>query len=350
MKIVTAGVIAMLLLGVVAVGAEDYEPGPGVLVASVGNAVVVADPLGSWRRDFAAGPVAWLFPAPGGRLFAPDLVGGTTTTIDLRSMTVVERLDGISMPWFGEQPDRYIAVSNELLLMSYPERAILASVPVTIERPWQVDLTANDTYVVVLERDPGGGPTAMTIADLAEGRVVFRHATGGEVLHFGVLPGGVFALADAAALRIRLVRAATLETVAQPDPGGRPVDVVVTDGGRELIAAATTMTGAGRLTRWRIRAGKHGLEATLKDAASLSAPPLRLALSPDGRRVAVATADGIVTVREARSLETVATIELGGEPRDLRWCDPTRKGPALAEWSDQAPPGGLDEHRLEGHQ
>jgi len=30
----------------------------------------------------------------------------------------------------------------------------------------------------------------------------------------------------------------------------------------------------------------------------------------------------------------VATHRLAAAPRDLRWCDPTRPGPVLPEWTD----------------
>lgn len=348
MKTLAAIVLATLLLPSPDPDLRDRKPGPGVLVASVGDAVVVADPTTGAVRRFATGPVAWLFPAPGGRLFAPDLVAGRTTVIDLRAPAVAEELDGVSMPWFGEQPDRYLAVSGQLLLMSYPDRAVLASVPVQIERPWQVELAAEDTYAMVLERDPAGGPTAMTIADLVERRLVSRRPTGGEVVHFAVLPGGLLAFADVTARRVRLVQASTLETVVQIDPGGRPADVVVVDDGEELLTAAATPSGACRVTRWRLRSGKHGVEAVLKKATSLPAAPVRMAVSPDGQRLAVATADGELYLRDASSLAAVATIDLGGAPRDLHWCDPGRTGPALPEWSDRAPSDELDDRRLGG--
>ena len=43
-------------------------------------------------RPLTTGPVAWLFPAPGGVLFAPDLVHGSTAVIDLRTQTAGEPL------------------------------------------------------------------------------------------------------------------------------------------------------------------------------------------------------------------------------------------------------------------
>lgn len=326
--------------------AEAADPEQGVLAASVGDRVVLADPLGRWVRSFDAGPVAWLFPAPGGRLFAPDLVGGRTTVLDLRVPAVAERLDGVTMPWFGESPDRYLAVVGDLLLVSYPDRSVLGTVSAAVRHPWQAALAGGDTYAIVLDRHPEGrGDARLLVADLAEGRLLLDGAVDGDPVAFAMGTAGVLALADAAADRLVLVRLATLDGVAEVALGGRPVDVVPVGGSGDEVAVARLATDAGgEVSRWRVKQAREGV--TLLQVASWKSggPPVRLAASPDGEAVAVALEDGTVTVLHGRDLEPGAVLDVGGAPRDLRWCDPTVPGPKLPLWSDSTP---AEELRLE---
>jgi hypothetical protein len=61
---------------------------------------------------------------------------------------------------------------------------------------------------------------------------------------------------------------------------------------------------------------------------------VRIATSPDTDRVAVALDGGTVVIVDVEHREVVGTIALPGTPRDLRWCDPTREGPMIPEWSE----------------
>ena len=66
----------------------------------------------------------------------------------------------------------------------------------------------------------------------------------------------------------------------------------------------------------------------------LEATPVRVAPSPGGNYVAVALEGGAVTIVDVGERKAIATGALPGTPRDLRWCDPTREGPMVADWSD----------------
>jgi hypothetical protein len=341
-----SAVLASCLLPValLAAGAEERhvaDPVHGVLAASVGDSVVLADPLGRWTHRFDTGPVAWLFPAPGGALFAPDLVGGRTTRIDLRAVEVAERIDAVTMPWFGEVADRYLTVADELLVVSYPDRSIVSRVPEEVRHPWQVVLAGGDTYALVLDRDPaGGGRSELVIADLAEGRTALRRATGGDVIRFALAGAGLVAVVDVAANQLRLARAATLATEAAADLPGRPVDLVTFGEDRDqLVVAVATGQAAGLLMRWKIKESGDGVRLVEATRRALGAPPARIAAAPDGARLAVALADGTVVIHDGRKLEPSTRIGLGGSPRDLKWCDPTLPGPKLPEWSDDAEGG-----------
>jgi len=99
-------VTILMALVSVAVAKDKVSPPYGVLGASVGDEVVLVSPITGHAKPLRTGPVAWLFPAPGGILFAPDLVNGKTTVIDLRSLTVRETIPGVTMPRFGSASDR----------------------------------------------------------------------------------------------------------------------------------------------------------------------------------------------------------------------------------------------------
>jgi len=313
----------------------------GVLAASVGEEVVVADPTSGKTRSFSTGPVAWLFPAPGGILFAPDLVNGKTTVIDLRTLSLREPIPGVTMPRFGPLPDRYLVLSKQLLVMSYPSRALMNSFEIHFENPWQVEVLAENQVLFVLERLPqGGGEVTLTAVNLGEGRVVYRRPLAGDVRHFAVSPAlGLMALAATEAGQVILAEPATLTPVATYLTGGKPVDLVFVDDGSTLAVAVERPDGGGELVIWKIKpTKKKGLERKKEWIVQLNGPPVRMAASPDGLSVAVALNDGRLEIIETDSHALVAAADLGGPPRDVVWCDPSVEGPLLPDWSDDDAP------------
>ena len=108
--------LLVLALGLSAVWAKKESPPVGLVAVSSGDVVVLADPAFGNTRSIQTGPVAWLFPAPGGTLFAPDLVHGKTTVVDLLSMSARDVIDGVTMPHFGSFPDRYVVLGRRLLI------------------------------------------------------------------------------------------------------------------------------------------------------------------------------------------------------------------------------------------
>ena len=66
------------------------------------------------------------------------------------------------MPRFGSLTDRYLVVAKHLLVVSYPERALMNSFDIAFHHPWQVEVVADNTILLVLERFPiGDGETAL---------------------------------------------------------------------------------------------------------------------------------------------------------------------------------------------
>ena len=319
---------------------KEYPP-LGILAASVAEDVILVDPITGTSKSFATGPVAWLFPAPGGVLFAPDLVNSKTTVIDLRTLTVRKPIPGVTMPHFGESADRYLVLSKKLLVISYPERALINTFEIPFENPWQVEVLANNTALVVLERAPDGvGEKRLTAVALPEGRMVYRRPLPGDVRHFSVsIPLGLMALAETSTNAVSAVDPGTLLPVSVFQLTGTPVDLVFADDGSILVVAVARADGDSELAIWKLKMdNKKGLQRKKEWVVPLGAAPVRLAASPDGRHVAVALESGEIQIVELQRLLPTVTVKLGEVPRDVVWCDPTIEGPLLPDWSDDDEP------------
>jgi hypothetical protein len=319
---------------------KEYPP-LGILAASVGENVVLVDPITGASKTFPTGPVAWLFPAPGGVVFAPDLVNSKTTVIDLRTLALRKPIPGVTMPHFGESADRYLVLSKQLLIISYPERALINRFEIQFENPWQVEVLADDTALVVLERAPDGvGEKRMTAIALPEGRVVYRRPLPGDVRHFSVsIPLGLMFLAETSANVVSAVDPATLLPVSVFQLTGTPVDLVGAEDGSTLVVAVARADGDSELSIWKLKMdNKKGLRRKKEWSVPLDAAPVRLAASPDGRHVAVALHGGEILIIDLKSRLPIVTAELADVPRDLVWCDPTLEGPLLPDWSDDDEP------------
>ena len=313
----------------------------GVVAASAGEKVVLVDPQSGAFKEFRTGPVAWLFPAPGGILFAPDLVAGSTTVINVRTQMVQDEMDGITMPHFGDLSDRYLAVSRSMLVMSYPERAVVKRLEAEFRYPWQVEIVGGTTIAFVLDRHPTEpGEVWMTAVKLDEGRTVYRQALAGDVRHFALSEKlGVVALADAENRQVLLVQPATLTPIAGFKVDGRPMDLVFADDGTMLVVVVDGESGGDKIKFWKIKADKkEGLHLAKTWAAALAGRPQRVAVSPDGQHVAVGSEAEMLEVFSVDKHTLVTAVELPDVPRDVVWCDPSVEGPSLPEWSDEKPP------------
>jgi len=332
----------LVLASVLAVGPSALagdEP-PGVLAWSAGDRVGLADPLGRWAEAFETGPVGWLYPAPGGVLFAPDLIDGRTSVLDLRKVAVADRFDGVMVPWFGDLEQRYyVCLPGELLIVSYPDRATIAKIETDVRSPWRFVVAVDDSSALVLDRSPdGSGEVAMAAVDLVSRRQVYRRPLHSDVRHIALSSVlGVLAVADAGASSVALLEPATLSTVSALPVTGAVRDVGFAHDDTTLVAAMGDEARAD-VCAWQLKAGADGLRARRQRCAPLTGSPLRLAVSPDGERVAVATGDGWTSVFGVRRLDVEARIETPPAIRDLVWVDPSRSGPPVPEWSDDRPP------------
>jgi hypothetical protein len=350
MRRVTLRIAALALVPVLgsSLGAAKDRLPIGIVAASAGESVILVDPTTGNSRSIPSGPVAWLFPAPGGLLFAPDLVNSRTTVLDLRTLTPRDSIPGVTMPRFGTLPDRYLVLARQLLVMSYPDRALLNRFEIPFERPWQVAVLADNTVLLVLERSPNGGSEViMTAVNLGEGRLVYRLPLGGDVRHFAIsINLGLMALAQAEGDQVIVVDPATLKPVTALSSEGTPVDLVFAEDGSTLVTAVERSDGGGDLLIWKLKQEKNkGLQKKKEWKVSLLAAPVRLAVSPDGHHVAVGLASGELQIIDLDSREVVATANLRAAPRDVVWCDPSIEGPLLPDWSDDDEPTlGLGGH------
>lgn len=336
-RLVSGIVIAAALLALPGV-AKEAGPPVGLLAASVGDEVILVEPASGDTRRFETGPVGWLFEAPGGVLFAPDLVHGRTTVVDLRMGTVADRFEGVTMPHFGPSADRYAVVAGDVLLVTYPERAVIATVAAGIDRPWQVEMFS-DSALIALERGEEGSGAVLHAVDMVTRQVVYRRPLPGDVRRFALSRSlGLLALADASSPSVPLVAPATLTGVASLAMGGPVRDVAAVEGERPGVAAVAEVGSGGELKVWQIKSSDAELKIKKERGTALPGAPVRVVISPDARHAAVALASGEVIVIGLDRLELERAVPLGGPPRDLVWCDPTRPGPLLPDWSDNAPP------------
>jgi hypothetical protein len=340
--------IAIALMICLPIAAAKDDPPVGIVAASAGNEVVMVDPTTGDSRSVPAGPVAWLFPAPGGILFAPDLVNSRTTVLDLRNLSVRDPIPGVTMPHFGTLSDRYLVLAKQLLVMSYPERALMNRFEISFEHPWQVAVLADNTVLMVLERLPDAGSEAsLTAVNLGEGRLVYRRPLAGDIRHFALsVTLGVMALAEAGGNQVIMVDPATLTPAAVFPIGGKPVDLVFAEDGSILVIAVELPDGGGEVLIWKIdRHKKEGLRKKKEWTVPLATTPLRLAVSPDGRHVAAGLTSGELQIVGLKNRIVIATADLRAAPRDVVWCDPSIEGPLLPDWSDDdAPTLGLGGH------
>jgi len=226
-------------------------------------------------------------------------------------------------------------------LVSYPDRALMNSFDVAFQNPWQVAIIAENSVLLVLERDPAGDAgAAMVAVNLTEGRLVYRRSLKGDVRHFGLSPAlAVVALGDVSGNRVVLTDPATLTTQAAFEVDGSPVDLIFVDGGAILAVAAARPDGDGELILWKIKAEKkHGLVQKKQWRIALAGRPVRIAASPDERSIAVGLEDGRLEIVDVESKTVVQTVVLPAVPRDVVWCDPSVVGPLLPEWTDDDPP------------
>lgn len=329
--------VALLLPGLLPGGEVVLT---GLIAASVGETVVLLDPGTGATVPLPSGPVGWLYPAPGGVLFAPDLVHGRTTVVDLVQRAVREVITGVTMPVFGEQADRYLTVAGgEVMVLSYPERARQSRFEIGVEHPWQLLLSVDETSLLVLDRWPDGSRGASLVAvDLLGRQVVYRRRLEGNPVRMALSNRlGVLAIADAAEGRVCLVSPREgMPLECWPVPG-EPRDLAFVGKGEELLVAVATPAGAGSLFEWRLKPGEESWRRDGR-ALPLAAAPLRLAVDPTGGFVAVGLATGGVQLVDFPRQVDLGTVPLTGAPRDVVWCDPARPGPFLPEWSDRKSP------------
>ncbi len=319
-----------MVVAVLAAGAlTAAEPPAGRLAASCGEAVVLVNPADGRTGEVAAGPVGWLYPAPGGVLFAPDLVHGRTTVISLAAMAATSRLEGVTMPRFARDVrDRYVVVvPGKVLVASYPDRAVVAQLRLPLARPWRAAQTPEGSLLVVLDRGGPGRGAAVVGVDLWQARVTAAVPLPGDPADVALLEDPLL-VAVAAGGAVTLRDPGTLAEVSRL-PGDGAVALAALPRGTLAVAA----DGPPRLELWRARERRGGLDTRRRRRVELPAPPVRLAASPDGAWLAVALASGELVVVDARRLRAVRTVRLPAAPRDLVWADPAAPGPDLPEWS-----------------
>ena len=306
----------------------------GILALSSGNEVVLIQPgSDSEVVSLETGPVGFLFPAPGGVLFAPDVVNDRTNVIDIKAARTGELISGVTMPHFGPWADRYLVVAGALTMVSYPERSLIFRMDGSFDRPWQVQLGPEGTTVLILERTPSGkGGTTISAVDLGNRRVIYTKHFDHDLEHFFIAPGvGLLAVVDRSAGDIALLNSKTLGEMRRLTVPNGATDVVVLKGGRQLVASGAD----GLLMRWDLKAKDDGLEIKADDPIDVAGRTTRLVVGPEGRLLAAATDEGFLVLIDSKRGETLRQWKIPTPIRDLKWIDSDRRGPILPSWSDR---------------
>ncbi len=305
----------------------------GVLAISSGDAVFMLDPTTGSVRDVETGPVGFLFPAPAGVLFAPDLIHGNTTVIDVRHGRVSGVLPGVTLPRFGPWNDRYLIVAGALTIVSYPERAPIFRMEGDFKRPWQVEIgRPMGGSLLILERDPNGADgSVISAVDLGSREVVGRRGFEEDLLRFTIVSEvGLMAVADATKGVIRLLDPATFLDVAELVVDGGVADVISLTGKKDLFAVGS----AAKVFHWHLKSTDEGLTAEADEAVEIPGAGVRMVLSRAGDALAVVTDKGHVVVIDPKRAEVIGSWDTGATPRDLVWFDLSQRGPVLPSWSD----------------
>ena len=333
--------LTLVLAAATEVKAKKIEV-PGVLAVSAWDTVTLVSVANEGVRRVETGPVGFLFPGPGGVLFAPDLVNGRTTILDVHSGRVLEQISGVTMPRFGPWKDRYLVAAGALTIVSYPERSFISRMEGDFRRLWQIEIAPEGTSLLILERKPSGKSGAVLSAvDLSAAQVVHQRKFSSDLTRFAVASSvGLLVAADPRRRRIRLLDPASFGDVHQLPIDGEPVDVVVMHDGKDLFVAGAT----GKILRWRLTRDRKGVQAKELKSISVDGRVLRLTVGLEGKTFAAVTDAGRLLVIRSKDGELLASWEVPLEPRDLVWCDPKLAGPLLPSWSDRG--GGLSRNDL----
>jgi hypothetical protein len=325
--------------------AKDHAP-TGVLCASLEKEVLVFPPVGRDPVAFETGPVGWLYPAPGGVLYAPDLVNGRTTVLDIKRPRLLDILAGVTMPRFGWADDRYVVVAGDVFLFSYPERAPVAQVDARVGSPWVVEQSKDQRFVMILDRRPDTVDEVQFVTvDMITRQVLTRRRLADGVTSMAFSEQlGLLAFVDQGMKVVRLVTPGSLGPVQNLGVNGTPVEArFVADGTWLAIVAEDTSGDAGRLRITQIKRKKSGIRLTHRVTVPVDHKPVGLAVAPGGEYLAVAQTNGEVVIFDRKKGNRVTVVELPSSPRHLVWCDPSRPGPLLPEWSeDNNAQGELD--------
>lgn len=258
--------------------------------------------------------------------------GSTLSIVDLEQPREIRRIDlaphtrphGVA--WFA--PDR-IAVTTEgsrHLLLVEPETGHIVRAIATAQETSHMVAVSSDGSRAYVTNIRFGTTTAL---DLAAGRKLADLPTGAGSEAVALTPDGrelwVAARTDG---HIAVVDTSLLEVRARLPLSGIPIRIAMTPDGR---TALVTCAGSGELVALdvatRTERGRRKVdvpsvpgaaERPFAKLASGSVLPVGLLVSPDGRSAYVAATMGDRIVQfDARTLEVLRSVDVGGEPDGL---------------------------------
>jgi len=304
----------------------------GLLAVSTENSVILSGMPNGELTTIDTGPVGFLFPAPGGILFAPDLVHGRTTIIDTRNLRTREVISRLIMPRFTVWKDRYLVLAEDLMVLSYPEHALVLKMDAEIMSPWQLSSTEDGMSLLVLERAVDGrGPSVISAYDLGFRQQVFRKSFESDYIAFALMTeAGMLVVADRSGKQLLFMNPVSLGVLHRIPLKNPPADIV---GSTSFLFAGGE---DGVISRWRIK-GMKGEKPDIRvlNDILVHGSVSQLSISPDGLFLAAATTEGELEVFEIEKGRKIVSKEIPSDVRDLVWIDPLQEGPLLPLWSDR---------------
>jgi DNA-binding beta-propeller fold protein YncE len=314
---------------------DFVDPGSGLRLASV--------PLGFGPHEISVSPNGRR--AVVSNYGTREQPGSTLSLVDLEQPGEIRRIDlaphtrphGIA--WYAADRIAVTAEGSRHLLVVEPDSGrIVTAIDTGQDGSHMVAVSADGRRAYVT--NIGSGTT--TAIDLVAGHKLTDIATGAGSEALALTPDGrelwVAARADG---HLAIVEATSLAVAARLPLPGIPIRIALTPDGRTTLV---TCAGSSELVAFdvasRRETGRRKVDVPLAPGAGLrpsarlapgSTQPVGLLLSADGRSAYVAVTLGDRVVRyDAATLESLGSIEVGGEPDGLAVTAIAPRKPCLA--------------------
>jgi len=298
--------------------------------------VLLGGPVAAQRRTHPAGEVARRIPSnghtygvtidPAGQVYVSQVERGELVRVDFTP----ERPPEVTS--IGFQPP-HVAVDPDGRSVFATLQGGRAVVRVSTVDGQTIDSVALGSDGFNLALDPDGAHLVATAAAGWAYRITRAPLRIVDSLFVGRSPNGVVFAPDGKRVyvssrdagTVTAIDAATFRQEALWTPGGQLQRIAIAPSGKDLYVADESPGGG--VTRIDARTGKSR-------RFPMDGTPYGLAVTPDGQRLWVLLLDeGAVSIRKLPGLQQVASVEIGGRPRNIAF---TSRGDRAAITTENA--------------